>query len=223
MRRPSSVTLPRRSGSKPETAAQRGGLARAVAADQRHDLARVHLERDAADRDDVAVAGLDALKPEQRASPRRPGRPRSPADRWRRRSGRPSAIRSPKFSTTMRWARRHHRAHDVLDQQDRHAARVDRPHQLDDPARSPVRVEPRHHLVEQQQRGSVPSARASSRRLRSARVSPPAGGPPWPPSPTSSITARARRRPRATAAVAAERADHHVAHHAESCGNGRTI
>ena len=59
---------------------QRGGLARAVAPDERDDLAGAHLERDAPHGHDVPVARLDAVKPEQRSSPRRPGRPRSPAD-----------------------------------------------------------------------------------------------------------------------------------------------
>ena len=88
----------------------------------------------------------------------------------------------------MRWDRRHHRAHDVLDQEDRHAASVDAPAPARRSAPVSVRLEPRHHLVEQQQpRARWPSARASSSRLRSASGEAPARrarrGPPGRPAP----------------------------------------
>ena len=48
---------------------QRGGLARAVGADHRDDLALVHGQRDALQRLDVAVVGVDVLDLEQRHQP----------------------------------------------------------------------------------------------------------------------------------------------------------
>src|SRR6185369_13562698 len=45
--RPPSVTLPRRAGARPMIAFHGGGLAGAVAAEQRHGLALAHRKRDA--------------------------------------------------------------------------------------------------------------------------------------------------------------------------------
>src|SRR5437867_1656089 len=76
-------------GQKPADRPQRRGLAGAVRADQRHRLAPSHLERDAGDRRQVAVAGLEPVKPEQRGHTRRPGRPRPLSGDWRCRPGLP--------------------------------------------------------------------------------------------------------------------------------------
>src|SRR5438552_1290373 len=63
------------SGDRPE----RRGLAGAVGPDQRHRLAVSHLERDAGHCRQVAVAGVEPVKPEQCRHTRRPDTPRSPS------------------------------------------------------------------------------------------------------------------------------------------------
>ena len=63
--------LPRPWRDDPVDRAQRGRLARAVRADQRDDLAVVHLERDALERLDAAVGRAQALDPRAAARPRR--------------------------------------------------------------------------------------------------------------------------------------------------------
>ena len=50
--------------------AQRRGLARAVGADEGDELAGLDGQRDVANRDEVAIPGLQALKPEQKAAGR---------------------------------------------------------------------------------------------------------------------------------------------------------
>src|SRR5207249_3644549 len=99
-------------GQKPADGAQGGGLAGAVRSDQRHRLAGAHLERDPGGGRQVAVAGFEPVKPEQRGHTRPPGRPRSPSDDWRRRpacprrsSRRSSARRSGARAPTLTFSR----------------------------------------------------------------------------------------------------------------------
>src|SRR5882724_11528026 len=91
---------------EPADRLQGGRLAGAVPADQRDRLTPPHLERDPRDRDQVAVAGFDPVKPEQRGHTLRPDRPprlsdgsrcrRAPLPRSARRSSaRRSAGRAP--------------------------------------------------------------------------------------------------------------------------------
>src|SRR5262249_47991515 len=69
--------------------AQRRRLARAVGSNERDGLARADLERNVADRDEVAVARLDVTQSEERGQTLRPGRPRRRADGWRSPPARP--------------------------------------------------------------------------------------------------------------------------------------
>ena len=91
---------------QPGDRAQRGRLAGAVGADQRHDLALLHRQRDALERLDVAVVGVDVLDLEQRHQLSRlpawcRGRPRPRARSRAPPAGTPSAIFSPWSSTVM--------------------------------------------------------------------------------------------------------------------------
>ena len=94
---------PVRGGVEAGDRAQRRRLAGAVGADQRDDLALLDRQRDALERLDVAVVGVDVLDLEQRhrLSPASRGRPRRPAGRRARPAGSPSAIFSPWSSTVM--------------------------------------------------------------------------------------------------------------------------
>ena len=183
-------------GQEPGDRAEGRRLARAVGADQGDALARAHLERHRADRDHVAVARLDPLKrqhvhpPSRRHTPR-PGRPRPPAGRGRSLAGGPSAIISPLVQHDDAPGERHDRAHDVLDQQDRDAAGVDRPDRARRSTPISVGVRPAITSSSSRSRGSVARARASSSRLRSASVRPRRGRSARSSSPTRSRTARA--------------------------------
>ena len=120
-------------------------------------------------------------------------------------AGGPAAITWPWFSTTIRCGERHDRPHDVLDQEDRDAARVDRAAELDDPL-GLGRRQPGHHLVEQQQPGlggqrarqleplALGQREAAGRPVGLGRRGPPGRGPRGP-----SGSAVAERRVRASA------------------------
>src|SRR2546425_5659951 len=76
-------------GQEPADRPERRGLAGAVRAEQRHRLAPSHLERDAGDRRQVAIPGLEPVKPEQHGHTRRPGTPRPLSGDWRCRPASP--------------------------------------------------------------------------------------------------------------------------------------
>src|SRR5712691_164644 len=85
--RPGELTLTLVQG--PADRPPRRCLAGAVPPDQRHRLAPSHLERDAGDRRQVAIPGLEPVKPEQRGHTRRPGTPRPLSGDWRCRPASP--------------------------------------------------------------------------------------------------------------------------------------
>ena len=138
---------------------QRRGLAGAVGAQQRHDRALRHFERDVGHADQVAVAHLEMLDLEQRGhGPPRAApcggrdRPRSPPGSLVTSRGVPRAISRPWWNTTTRLRQRDDHLHDVLDDHDGDAAAMDAAHQLDRLAHL-GRRQAGHRLVEQQRLG----------------------------------------------------------------------
>ena len=103
--RSSRWIVPWRGASSPGDRLERRGLAGAVVAEQRDDLAAAHLQRDALEGADLPVVDVEAVKAQHWHSGEAPRRPRyasmTRASLWTWR-GRPSAIFSPWSSTVTR-------------------------------------------------------------------------------------------------------------------------
>ena len=102
MSSPSNTMRPALAADQAGDAVERRGLAGAVGAEQAHDLPGLDLQRHVLQRRDLAVGGMQAVDAKHRPASR--DRPRSRADRCGSRSGEPSAIFWPKFSTVIRSA-----------------------------------------------------------------------------------------------------------------------
>ena len=156
---PSKRIAPVAGGLEPGDRAQRGGLAGAVRADERDELALLDLHRDALERLDVAVVGVDVVDLEQRHRPSPP--PPRPACRGRprRRAGR-AHLGGRALGDLLAVVEHgdvlgdpHDELHVVLDEEDREAALVAQAaHELRRSGRL-LRVHPRRGLVEQEQLG----------------------------------------------------------------------
>ena len=157
--------------------ADQRGLAGAVGADDGDDLALRHLERYVA-RAPARRRRRDRGSRPQSIRPRSPRRDstRAPPDRAPPPAGVPRAMTSPWCSTTDVLRERHHRAHHVLDQQDGEpfgaveARGTPRPSGRTRSGRRPAITSSSSSSL-----GRVASARATSSRLRSGRVSEEAG------------------------------------------------
>ena len=142
---------------------ERRGLAGAVGAQQRHDLAAPHFEVNAAQRVDLAIGAFDTFKPEKNFGVRcqvrpprlrRRDRPRSPWDSLWISLAVPSAIMTPWSRTLTRSEMLHDQPGIVLDQQNRDAALVANARDQADQFFLFAAGQTRCGLVEQQQLGA---------------------------------------------------------------------